>query len=433
MKKHCLALFLLISCLLTAQAQTKYKPGYIITNNGDTIRGFIDYRTDQTNSKVCHFKNELADKEKSFNPGDIAGYRFTEAGKYYTTKIISLNGTQRTVFLEYLLQGIMNLYFYSDDTSSQTDGMNYYFFENENGEFVSVKKIPDTVVKDEEGHQVMNVDKKFRSSFNYIFRDCEPIRKAAANTEFTHQSMIDLTKSYHHLVCKTGEECIEFETTEDKHRFKTRFSFYGGFEYAAYSNIFLEANSVDPDKNFSPMIGAQMNISVPRLNKSLSFQVDLSLTKQQGETSRSFPENSHKLYYLVSSVNSNTSEGHFAEAAYYIETLKYIHTSYKLSVNLGAKYTYHKGKVRPCMEAGVLTYYHINEKETFSDTYHLSVSEKEESWDLRYNTPSTLNLGYYAALGVDCQAGNDHFIICRMNLNILDDTNALQMKLGYTF
>ena len=38
-----------------ATAQTNPKPGYIITNDGDTVRGNIDFRTNERMSKQCDF------------------------------------------------------------------------------------------------------------------------------------------------------------------------------------------------------------------------------------------------------------------------------------------------------------------------------------------------------------------------------------------
>jgi hypothetical protein len=38
-----------------AMAQTNPKPGYVITNNGDTIKGIIDFRTNEKLSRQCDF------------------------------------------------------------------------------------------------------------------------------------------------------------------------------------------------------------------------------------------------------------------------------------------------------------------------------------------------------------------------------------------
>ena len=55
MKNRYLFLFLLFFSLMSMMAQVNPKSGYIITNTGDTIRGVIDFRTNEILSKKCVF------------------------------------------------------------------------------------------------------------------------------------------------------------------------------------------------------------------------------------------------------------------------------------------------------------------------------------------------------------------------------------------
>lgn len=45
--------------------------GYIITNEGDTIHGTIDYRSDAKNARECHFMAEGQDEYKTFVPDSL--------------------------------------------------------------------------------------------------------------------------------------------------------------------------------------------------------------------------------------------------------------------------------------------------------------------------------------------------------------------------
>jgi len=152
--RHLTPTILILFCFLfSINAQENYSPGYIITNTYDTIRGYIDYKTDIQNAKVCHFKTNLNDEEKSFLPGQIAGYRFTDAGRFYVTKSVKIKDSARTVFLEYLVKGIMNLYYYTEGSDASTDVNynKYYFFENEKGEMNSITKGPDKIIEIDNG------------------------------------------------------------------------------------------------------------------------------------------------------------------------------------------------------------------------------------------------------------------------------------------
>ena len=67
----------------TTMAQTNPKPGYIITNNGDTIRGNIDFRTNEKLLKQCEFWANGGNEDTTYKPGDIEGFRFDNGGKYF--------------------------------------------------------------------------------------------------------------------------------------------------------------------------------------------------------------------------------------------------------------------------------------------------------------------------------------------------------------
>src|ERR1700712_5017910 len=58
-------LFPLIAILLpfTIFAQSNYRPGYVIQSNGDTLKGYINYREWDQSPKSIEFKNNTADKQ----------------------------------------------------------------------------------------------------------------------------------------------------------------------------------------------------------------------------------------------------------------------------------------------------------------------------------------------------------------------------------
>ena len=87
-------LFVYIGCI---QAQRDYRKGYIITNQQDTIYGWIDYRGDLRNAKTCSFKKTETDRATDYSPSDIAAYRFID-NKYYVSKNIGSAENPKQVF-----------------------------------------------------------------------------------------------------------------------------------------------------------------------------------------------------------------------------------------------------------------------------------------------------------------------------------------------
>ncbi len=58
MKLKSLILVGLLFSIVALNAQTNFRPGYIISLTGDTIYGDIDYRGDFLMSMLCKFRSE---------------------------------------------------------------------------------------------------------------------------------------------------------------------------------------------------------------------------------------------------------------------------------------------------------------------------------------------------------------------------------------
>ncbi|MBQ3772429.1 MAG: hypothetical protein II834_10920, partial [Bacteroidaceae bacterium] len=109
MKKIILFALFAVSATM-AMAQVNPKSGVIITNSGDTIRGTIDFRTNEKLSKECEFWAEGKTEGKTYKPGDIEGFRFDDNGKYFVTRKLNVDGKPRLYFAEFMVKGMMNLY-----------------------------------------------------------------------------------------------------------------------------------------------------------------------------------------------------------------------------------------------------------------------------------------------------------------------------------
>src|ERR1700756_754821 len=47
-----------------SEAQSNYRPGYVVNLKGDTLKGFIDYQAWDSNPNSINFKPTLTDREK---------------------------------------------------------------------------------------------------------------------------------------------------------------------------------------------------------------------------------------------------------------------------------------------------------------------------------------------------------------------------------
>ncbi len=135
MKNFILSFFLLASSAV-CMAQINLREGIVITLQGDTLHGSIDYRTDQLNAEQCLFFPDRKNESVTYKPGDIAGYRFLDNGRYYVSRVVEIEeNKQKNVFLEYVVRGNLSLYYL--DHPAIVDKL--YFLEDETGKMVKFR------------------------------------------------------------------------------------------------------------------------------------------------------------------------------------------------------------------------------------------------------------------------------------------------------
>ena len=134
---------LLISCILLAlctlgKAQINLREGIVITLTGDTVRGQIDYRSDNFNAEKCVFLAEGETEPKTYLPFEIEGYRFLDNGRMYVSKnILTEDDHAKKVFLEWIVRGQLSLYYWGGYTLHKM-----YYLEDETGKMVKIADIP---------------------------------------------------------------------------------------------------------------------------------------------------------------------------------------------------------------------------------------------------------------------------------------------------
>lgn len=242
---------ILVGFLITAgllNAQTDFKPGYIIKNSGDTLYGEIDYRGDLLMGIICNFKN--TDKSiNAYSPNDIQSYRFIN-GKYYVSR--RLNGS--AVFLEYLIHGKINVYYIRNEYGD------LYYLEKEDEKLIEIPyKEEIRYVGDK---KVYYESKQHVGILNYYMQDAPEFQSRIQQVKKPgHQSLIDLAEDYHNVVCKE-EKCIVYEKRIPI--FKISFEAFGGvIKYNGYDKFINET-------------GGHLYLWAPRTNEKLSFKTGIS-------------------------------------------------------------------------------------------------------------------------------------------------------------
>ncbi len=284
MKKHLIKKVLFSLCILIMQnsfCQVNFKSGYIIDHKGDTIRGLIDYRNWSVNPKIITFKKSAEDQKTTYSPLDIR--KFGVEDEVYEGAIVNIDKSSilpeslskkaeieyqpDTVFLQTLIGGEKNLFFYRD-VNKKT-----YFFTKQGETFdYLVYKLYEKIVN---GVPSIAYNKRYIGQLTVYFQDCPKIKNEIAKTSYTQKGLISLFNEYNK--CTKGEnlsnesrEKLKFELGPIAGLSLTKFDLTGESSYS--SSIIKFSTSKDIT------IGLFLNIVLPRNQGKFSINNELMYT-----------------------------------------------------------------------------------------------------------------------------------------------------------
>jgi hypothetical protein len=310
----------LLSVSIQLSGQNNFRPGYYITWENDTIFGLIDYRGEVKNSGFCLFKKDETSEPKRFEPSEIQAYRFTDS-KYYITRTIHLKGQEKQVFLEFLVDGITNLYFYHNINNYS------YFVEDKNGKWIELTNEMKTEHRDGKG-QVQKNTNRYIGQLKATFADCNEIQALVDRAQLGHKSLINLTKSYHDYVCN-NEECIVYEKKLPSLKVRIAPVVRSGMSFLSFREGIHSRYTYDPE--IYPSVGVLFNGNFPGMNEKISFEAELDMNK-------------YGFHGSYEEQNGSIME-------YYDSWIDII----SLQPSLAVKYTFPTGKIKPTISAGVFT------------------------------------------------------------------------------
>ncbi|RED95999.1 hypothetical protein [Marinoscillum furvescens] len=201
MRFNILSSILLLS--FAASAQKLFDPGYII-QNGDTIRGEIKRTLIGEVVNSCEFKATPEAKPVTYLSSQIDGFGFTE-GLHYEAAQVDITGVPKSVFLERILTGPMNLYLLDFEVRD-------YFFVTSNGEILELKYNEVTIVDKETGKTFKKFMSDYKGLLLYLFQDFDQMTLYVESATYTYNSLVRVVKKYNKLVCP---ECSESKNREN--------------------------------------------------------------------------------------------------------------------------------------------------------------------------------------------------------------------------
>lgn len=266
MKHRILFFAILIASATSLFAQFDFRPGYVVTSENDTLHGLIDYKGNKANARKCVFKMNAESEKREFTPEQLNAYRF-ENSKYYISKSIEMGGEETTVFLEYLINGIVDLFYFRD-----RDG-EHYWVDWGNGNLRELRNderevyINDTKYRKE--------SKEYIGILKHVFSNSPSVVEETNSVRLDHQSLIDIARTYHDEVC-TGESCIVYEKKMPLVKFKFGLALRANAMALTRSGSlpveYDYLNNSNFNNPFTPSLGFFLKMNIPALNERLFFQ-----------------------------------------------------------------------------------------------------------------------------------------------------------------
>ena len=385
--------FLLAIIATATMAQTNPKPGYVITNTGDTIRGVIDFRTNEKLSKQCQFWANGEKEGKVYLPGDIEGFRFDNNGKYFVARRLNVTGTPELYFAEFMVQGKMNLYCVTYKADE------YYFFEREDGEMAELTNRYTSYMSIDAAVQgTKDIVKEKKRQYGKVKMLLQQSKSAVADMDdnnMTRKKLVNVVRDYHNEVCTDGSSCMVYEYNEKTDRVKTHLKAFAGFAY--YSTEMTDMQS-DQDMNFPGStyeIGVGVEIDLERVMKDFSVEFGLGLTPKYKSTCEEEGVDKTYIYTYEKSI---------------------------LTFAVGGVKRFGNGKIRPIVRAGGFAVAHLSAQETWGyKSKYGSTSSAPNTWG------TSTHFGVYVGGGVQIPVGK-HFARVHADLyKSLEPTSMGQM------
>ena len=213
--------FVIVSLLVilltdTFFCQENFQRGYIITQSGDTARGYIDYRNWSKNPLSIAFKLNTEDTviTARYMPHQIR--KFSVAGEMYESAQVEIDISpykveeidfsseykmkQVNAFLLVLIEGEKSLYYLKDEFGKE----HYMIMQDTVFKSLLMKKY--LVIVAEKQHLLLDeryfmiTNEKYKSQLHEYFIDCPFLQKKINDTEYKTKSLVELFEDYYRCV-----------------------------------------------------------------------------------------------------------------------------------------------------------------------------------------------------------------------------------------
>lgn len=395
--------FLLLSIISSTLFAQSYQAGFVITETGDSLRGYVLFKDHTYNRQNCRFKTTQEGPVLEFLASEIEAYGIDGIASFRSASRSS--DPSQKVFLEYILRGAPSLLYYGST----------YFIESGNQVEELIYKI-ETLKKGEKVYQ--KEVETFKSQLLDYFTSCPDLSAAVLSSRYDSKSLTKLFSSYHECAGTSSESFIsEGNLIQIKWGagVKAQRNTLNAKRLAG-STFYFETSDAKWDPFFSPFFA--VHLSYPRINGRLALRSGIAF---------------HRYSYSNSEVNDRAGVDLFYEMD--ISTSQ-IELPLEVIYNLGKTHN----KLAPYVFVGtgmnfLLTLTGDRKTSTLND---LPLSRNEfsgrgSSFMLRGGFGATLTMGNSLSLFTELFAENSNGFIVPDDNDVIINRKALGLSIGVYF
>ena len=231
------------------------------------------------NLRKCKFKQTLDEEHTEYTPEEITAFRFKNSNLYASIEY-DLKGEVKRYFIEQLIDGIVDVFYYS------AKGDSFFLIRNEEGEIFELKNTQIEI--ESENGKYLKYKKEYVNVLRVLFRDSPSTLNKVGALQFNPNSMIEIAQDYHNQVC-TEYQCVVY--TKEKSGLKVGIGLQGGYSVSTIE-LYDNENTKNLNKDFSSshdlVFGGYLNFKDPNISERFSVQLEFLFTKGSYSADSSF-------------------------------------------------------------------------------------------------------------------------------------------------
>ncbi len=256
---------LILPCFVAVNSQKNFKPGFVISLSGDTLKGTINYNYWKINPEKIEFRQNEKDQVRIFLPLDIK--KFGVYGELYVgaivqSEVVSANSYDNTptlktvadtIFLQTIIKGSKSLYCYKNSDKKEQ----FYIVQDSKYQLLIYKKF---YVK-KAGNTELVENCVFRGQLLAYFKDSPAVQPELQNLQYTKDGLGELLELYYN---SSGSVCEFRNFGSGSESLNSRKSEKIGFDFGALGGMsltkvyftgsamdYLVGSDINPSFNFA--------------------------------------------------------------------------------------------------------------------------------------------------------------------------------------